>query len=316
MNGDSDMWKLSRSHRDDWDFLKGFYQREDFAVQQIQFLNSNITQLKAALQHAGYTSQQDRIALNKSNDHMNQLQETFHQSEAVRARIENQLHDEQQDHRMCQANLEHEYQRQRDTEKNLECIWAAHSQLQNIMSKVNCVVDDGIQSLTYNISDLALELSKKSQRILDLENQRDSDNGIYRAELGQLSEGFRHELAQRTNELVAQDERIKELELLGDRGATATPRSQRFKRNHNSAETFFEEFPALEHGPKRTVPDLGEGTTTEQRQKQTESDSTDMPDPQQQKRRRRGRGRTISDNPVPEQSFGGLPRIKEEDQAA
>jgi len=64
-------------------YLDNLYQREEIAKQQIQGLNGHIVQLNAALQHAGYNSQQERKALNKSHDHMKELQEGFLQSEAT-----------------------------------------------------------------------------------------------------------------------------------------------------------------------------------------------------------------------------------------
>lgn len=251
------------------------------AAQQIQALKSDVVQLKAALQHIGYTSQQDRIALNKSHDHMKQLEETFLQSETVRARIENQLHEEQQEHRMCQANLDHERKRHEDTEKSLECIWNAHHQLQDIMSKVNCVVDEGIQSINYNVTDLALEVAAKSQKIHDLETQIKCDEHQHRGEVNQLKENFRRESAQTSEDFTSQGERLRELESLLQREQM-----------------------------KSATGNLG----VEQSQKRMKSELEEYP-AQGQKRRRRGRGKASrGDTPnVEPQSISGLPTVKEED---
>ena len=255
----SDRLQLSKNHHNDWEFLKGFYQREDLAGQQIQALRGDVVQLKAALQHLGYTSQQDRIALNKSHEHMKQLEETFSQSEAIRARIENRLHDEQQEHRMCKMNFDHERKRHEDTERRLECVWNAHHRLQDIMSKVNCVVDDGIQSITYNITDLTLEVAAKSQKIHDLETQIEGDDHEHRAEIYRLTEKFRYESDQTLEDFAAQEERLHELEAL---------------LQHEQLK------PEREHNQKRTKAELPPGQQKRRRRGKGKTTSVSGEDPE------------------------------------
>ncbi|KAK3167633.1 hypothetical protein OEA41_010760 [Lepraria neglecta] len=107
------------ARRSDWEFLKEFFNREELAKQQIQGLNGHVAQLGAALRHTGQTTQKDRIALNKSHDHMQQLQSGFNQSEAARARLENELHNERQEHRICQEVLDQERLFHADSERTL-----------------------------------------------------------------------------------------------------------------------------------------------------------------------------------------------------
>ena len=206
--------QLPDKHRDDWDFLKGFFQREEQVLAHNKVLQGNVAQLSAAMQHAGHAAQQDRIALNKSHNHMKELEEAFTQSESERARLANKLHDNEQELRMCQANFDHEFQRHQETEKNLERIWDSHNHLGQLMSKVNCVVDQGIQSMTYNITDLVLDLAAKTQKIYYLENQIDHEQQQHDADIFHWRNKLDNESNLHTEEFMAQKGRLEELEQL------------------------------------------------------------------------------------------------------
>lgn len=291
--------QLQGSHRDDWDFLRGFFQREDMAAQQIQSLNGHIIQLKAALQHAGHSSQQDRIALNKSHDHMKQLEETFLQSEVVRAQLENKLHEEEQEHRMCRANLNHEVQRHHDTEKRLECIWNAHNRLQDIMTKVNCVVDDGIESMPYDVTDLVLEIASKSQKIHDLEGEVQNNRHQHQLDASLLKEKLQKVSDERTEEYMAQEERLRELDsrlqrerMRFDPDTTPNSKQGQKRRRRSRAKS------KADRGNTPNVPaDIG-------------------PEPDEQRPHYFDGLPTVKEEPhTPEtRIFGGLPAVEEEDE--
>lgn len=204
------------ARRSDWDFLREFYQREEIAKQQVQNLNGHVVQLRAALQHAGQTSQEDRIALNKSHDHMVHLQTGFNESEAARARLENELHEERQENQTCQKLLNHEHARHSETEKNLNSVWTAYTRLRDTMPQINCHVEEGVADSpheSYDITDLVLELSAKSQRISDLEVHSDQIQDHHHTEVAQLKEKLDSESTQHTEEFMGQAQRIHELEV-------------------------------------------------------------------------------------------------------
>ena len=198
----------------DWDFLKMFYQREEIAKQQIHGLNSHVAQLNAALQHAGYTSQQDRKALNKSHTHMMEFQEGFHQSEAGRARLENELHDERQEHRMCQENLDHERKRHVETEKTLECFWNSHNRLREVLSKVHCHARGQPQEMTYDVTDLVLETTSKWDKIQELERMLQQQKSERQAESEEFERKLQRESIRHAEESMAQAQQIRDLEFL------------------------------------------------------------------------------------------------------
>lgn len=204
------------ARRSDWDFLKEFFNREELAKQHIQNLNGHVAQLSAALQHSGQTTQRDRVALNKSNDHMQQLQNGFNQSEAARARLEIEIHQERQEHRMCQEVLDRERNRHSSTERSLDQMSASYQRLVDITSKVKWYTDDnaaGDAYMGYNVTDLVHELLDKSHRIFNLESQLAQHGEQHRREVAQIKEKLEFESAQHVEEYVGQANRIEELEV-------------------------------------------------------------------------------------------------------
>ena len=106
--------------RSDWNFLNRFYRREKAARLQVGKLQAQITRLNRALQHAGTNAQNDRIALNKSHTHLQELQNGYNVSEAARAKCENQLHEERLEYRLTEEALSQKRHYAEETEKNLE----------------------------------------------------------------------------------------------------------------------------------------------------------------------------------------------------
>ena len=203
--------------------LQGFYQREEIAKQQIQGLNGHIMQLSAALQHAGYISQQDRKALNKSHDHIEQLEKGFHQSESTRARIENELHDVTHEFRLCMENLAHERKRHIETEKNLDCIWNAQNQLRCIISDVKFHRGDSNDGLTYDVEDLVLQITAKWQRIQDLEVELKQQKEERTFDVNRYEELLQKVHTRHAEESDNHVKRIRELELLLQREKMSSP---------------------------------------------------------------------------------------------
>ncbi|KAL2049564.1 hypothetical protein ABVK25_010143 [Lepraria finkii] len=203
------------ARRSDWDFLKEFFNREELAKQQIQGLNGHVAQLGAALHHAGQTSQKDRMALNKSHDHMQQLQSGFNQSEAARARLENELHNEGQEHRICQEVLSQERIYHSDTERTLAQLSVSYQRLGDIISKVRCYMDDDAGDspcMGYNVTDLIHELAEKAQtiRVLELQSEQAADQ--HQGAIVQLKEKFEADSAQHTEQFMDQAQRIHDLD--------------------------------------------------------------------------------------------------------
>ena len=187
--------------------------------------------LSAAEQHAGHSAQQDRIALNKSHDHMKEMEQAFIQSEMERAKLANKLHDNEQELRMCQVNFDHEFQRYQETEKNLERIWDSHNHLGQLVGKVSCVVDEGIQSMTYNITDFVLDLAGKTQKIHYLEQQVDYGQQQHDADVVYWKRKLDDESKIHTEEFMAQKERVEKLEQLLQ-GKEKSPESKVSEKEH------------------------------------------------------------------------------------
>ncbi|KAL6714246.1 hypothetical protein ACLMJK_007669 [Lecanora helva] len=204
----------AESNQSDWNFLKGFYQREEMAKQQIHSLNGHVLQLHAALQHAGYNTQQDRRALNKSYEHMKELQDCFQQSESSRARIENDLHDERQEHQMCRENLDYERKRSIETEKHLDGVWESHFRLTEVLSKVKCRIGPEDPDMTYDIADLIGETTAKGQRIRQLEDLLEYQEIQRRIELERHEDQLQAENNRHSQEQQSQVHHIQELERL------------------------------------------------------------------------------------------------------
>lgn len=160
------------ARRSDWDVLHGFYRREEAARLQVGELQAQVTRLNGALQHAGINAQNDRIALNKSHTHLQELQYGYSVSEAARAKFENQLHEERQEHRLTEEALSQERHYAQEAERNLGWVWNAHARLGDILSRVSSQnfggpAQEGVAP--WNIADLLLELEAKRAKITELE---------------------------------------------------------------------------------------------------------------------------------------------------
>ncbi len=155
------------ARRSDWDVLHAFYRREEAARLQVGELQAQVTRLNAALQHAGINAQSDRIALNKSHTHLQELQYGYSVSEATRAKCENQLHEERQELRLTEEALGQERRYAQEAERNLGWVWNAHARLGEILSRVGGPAQEGVAP--WNIADLLLELEAKRAKIAELE---------------------------------------------------------------------------------------------------------------------------------------------------
>ena len=201
--------------RSNWDFLREFYQREEINKAQVQSLNQHVTQMNSALRHCGHTAQKDRVALNKAHEHLRELQHGFNQSEMERAKFENLLHEERQEHRLCQENLTHEKVRHEETEKHLECIWNSHKRLGDIVSGTHCVIDEDKEEAygEYDITGLVLELEAKASRISSLEAEMKEDRDRAHSSIENLEVHVQGLKASQAEELAAAQLRYHELDL-------------------------------------------------------------------------------------------------------
>jgi hypothetical protein len=116
---------------------------------------------------------------------------------------------------MCQEALNHERIRHSETEKNLNCVWNAHTRLGEIISKVPYQVTASGEEKTgdsIDITELVLELEAKASKIQGLEDalihqQEQSHSDLL------LIEGRLHERSvQHQEEVTAKTETINELE--------------------------------------------------------------------------------------------------------
>ena len=171
--------------------------------------------LNAALQHAGVNSQKDRVALNKSHEHMQELAYSFNQSQSQRAKLENELHDERQEHRMLQENLTHERIRHEETEQSLACIWNSHRRLGDIISKVKCYNEREEQEdyAGYNLTELVLELEAQHCKVRNLENKAEERQRQEGGLVMELEGRIQTAAAQHEEEMATKAVRISELEL-------------------------------------------------------------------------------------------------------
>ena len=201
--------------RSDWDFLREFYQREDVNRQQVHSLNDKVIQLNNALQHAGMVSQKDRQALNNSHEHTNRLHNALNESNSARARIENDLHNERQEHRMTQESLTHERVRLEDTERSLACIWNSHKRLGDIVSNIECQIDDGapLTHSQYNITEIVFELEAKLCKVTQLETDLHRQKAESSQTISQMEEEMRTANTKHEEEIVARDINLSNLEL-------------------------------------------------------------------------------------------------------
>ena len=118
---------------------------------------------------------------------------------------------------MCQESLDHERARHKHTEKSMECIWNSHNKLGEIMSRVEYEMDSNIQSIPrmrYNITELVLELSSKSQRIDKLETTLEQARQEHKDEVQHLRHVIHAESEQHTEDSMNQSQQIHHLDIL------------------------------------------------------------------------------------------------------
>ena len=199
--------------RSDWDFLRGFYEREDFNRQKVQSLSSHIEELKRALQHSGLTSQKDRVALNSAHEQMKQMQYAFQESEIIRARSENNFHEERQAHCMCQKVLKDERLRCEDLENRLIIMRDSQNNLQNMVSSVQPQGDNADLDIESNITRMVVQIAAKTNKITSLETALREEKEHSTLTIQCSNEKLHNIATQHEAELIAKDITINELEL-------------------------------------------------------------------------------------------------------
>ena len=156
--------------RSDWDFLKDFFVREEVANHQVQQLSFHANELRRALQHAGLANQNDRIALNKAHEHIEELQRGFHIAESTRARLEKDLSETQLEHRVTTENLAHERRMHEEAEQEIKYVWEAHYRLQDMFATVKTNADDFLElgEEPLDITEIVLDNERKQSKIESL----------------------------------------------------------------------------------------------------------------------------------------------------
>ena len=159
------------ARRSDWDFLRDFFIREEIAKHQVQQLNFHTTELRRALQHAGMANQNDRIALNKAHEHIQELQRGFQIAESARAILENDLSEARQEHRLTIEGLAHERRMNEEAGKDLKCVWEAHYRLQDMFAAVKTKADDilNLGEEPLDITEIVLDNERQQSAIQTLE---------------------------------------------------------------------------------------------------------------------------------------------------
>ncbi|KAI4134255.1 MAG: hypothetical protein LQ347_001676 [Umbilicaria vellea] len=143
--------------RSNWDFIKEFYQREETAKQQVAYVNE-------ALRQAVTINQNNREIMKQTNTHLREIQTGYQASEATRARFENELHDERQEHQFCQESLCQERAKLLEVDKQLNHVWNSYESLSNVLKDVKGQVpdiegsgDSGDQVRTVMVTDLVMK---------------------------------------------------------------------------------------------------------------------------------------------------------------
>lgn len=241
------------SDRSDWEIVKTYFERDEAAQKDVQNLKAQIMQLEGHVSYAGIVSEKDRMALNGAHEELARLSACLYESEEVQASLENQLFDRQQEVQMLHENIEHERTRSRDTERELGAVWRSHTRLDEIMSKVEFHVDDGVEShdrMYYNITELVFETAIKDQLVHDMEEklvQSAEEHRLNLDNIARLEEKLRVESAQHTEEAMLQDSRIRELAKLhqdevlkvyiGGERPTEAPKPVKRRRNRSKVKS-------------------------------------------------------------------------------
>ena len=145
---------------------------------------------------------------------MQQIQDGLAQSEAARARLENELLKERQEHRTCQDSLTHERLRHSESERTLNCLWESHQRLGDVMAKIPCHAENMRDSSpqSFNVTELVLEVAAKSQRMRALEAQLEQAQDQHHVEIVQLRDNLEQEYHKNAENTMAYTQRIHELE--------------------------------------------------------------------------------------------------------
>lgn len=182
-------------------------------MRQIIQINDHVTQLEAAIDHEKITSQKDRTALDKSYEHLYEFRNSYNDSELLRAKFENDLNEERQEHRMCQEALSHERISHQETERNLSCVWNANSRLQELLSEVQPKDEAEVEACpSIDISELVMELEAKNFNIEDLESALEEQRRESESSISLLEEKLCNLGLQRAGEIASKDRIIDELE--------------------------------------------------------------------------------------------------------
>ncbi|KAL9045013.1 MAG: hypothetical protein Q9214_001893 [Letrouitia sp. 1 TL-2023] len=224
------------------DGSRDYYDRERVLIDQVHHLNHQVAYLSAALQLSGMTAQNDRIALNRANAQLAELQQAFNELQVARAKLDNDIHEERQEHRLAQEALAHERLHHTETEKNLNCVWKAHSRLGEVVTELQTAADaarDVKTDPSVDVGKLIMELESKSLYIRNLEEAKQE------AELGltQVRENHEQEIRSHIQDSLAQKEIIETLHSL------------------------LEEKQSSVKEEKRGTPPIGEGTLASRRRK-------------------------------------------------
>ena len=156
----------------DWDFVKEFYDRERYLMDQIHQLNHQVAASAAALQHAGSAALDDRAALNAAHAQLDTMQHSYAELQVTLARVSNKSHEESQELRQLQESSYRNRLQTLEMERNLDCVWKAHARMGEIVSHCASHAED-VSSSPVDVGRLVMELESKSLRIRALEEERD-----------------------------------------------------------------------------------------------------------------------------------------------
>ena len=148
--------------------------------------------------------------------HIAELKSALSESDTARARFENSLHEERQEHQKCNEALNHKRLRHNKVEKNLEYAWRVNSKLDEItrefQNQLTYPETERKEQLSFNITGLILDNKSRAQTVSTLEEslQRQEENS--KTEIAQLERKLQEESIQRTANVRVRDKFIVQLE--------------------------------------------------------------------------------------------------------
>ncbi|KAL8741784.1 MAG: hypothetical protein Q9190_005646 [Brigantiaea leucoxantha] len=152
-----------------WRFISESYHRERQLVDEVLKLNHHVAASTAALQHAGMSTQRDRIALNSTSTQLANMQRSYSELQIMLAKAENKSQEEGQELRLLQERFNQNQLHITALENDMDWVWKAHARMGEIISQ--CSTPEGGAAPSVDVGKIMLDLEAKSIRIQALEDE-------------------------------------------------------------------------------------------------------------------------------------------------